>query len=159
MIHTMKNIFKFITLGIALLAGTVAANAQTWNTEGGVSTAKTVSAPDENGLYTITLETYATGESSITETGIPVDIVLVLDVSGSMAYTLYDYNARPSQSYNYNGYPSNNNNRYYYLHSDGQYYPVTRNNYGRYYYLTFTVGDTTYYLGANGATTQYQGVL
>ena len=89
MIHTMKNIFKFITLGIALLAGTVAANAQTWNTEGGVSTAKTVSAPDENGLYTITLETYATGESSITETGIPVDIVLVLDVSGSMAYTLY----------------------------------------------------------------------
>ena len=47
MIHTMKNIFKFITLGIALLAGTVAANAQTtWNEDGGVATATTVSAPD-----------------------------------------------------------------------------------------------------------------
>ena len=62
----MKNIFKFITIGIALLAGSITASAQTWNTEGGVSTKKTVSEPDENGLYTITLETYATGESSIT---------------------------------------------------------------------------------------------
>lgn len=157
MIHTMKNIFKFITIGIALLAGTVAANAQTWNTEGGVSTAKTVSAPDENGLYTITLETYATGESSITETGIPVDIVLVLDVSGSMAYTLYDYNARPSQGYNYSGYPDNENSRYYYLHTDGQYYQVVRErpyvgNYRR-YRLYFEVGDITYYLSGNGVTT------
>ena len=57
MIHTMKNIFKFITLGIALLAGTIAANAQTtWNKDNGVATAKTVSAPDGDGLNTITLE-------------------------------------------------------------------------------------------------------
>ena len=156
MIHTMKNIFKFITVGIALLAGTVAANAQTWNTEGGVATAKTVSAPDENGLYTITLETYATGESSITETGIPVDIVLVLDVSGSMAYTLYDYNARPSQGYSYNGY---GNNTYYYLHTDGQYYAVERqyvNNTGSqrdYRRLRYQVGNTWYYLSGTSVTT------
>ena len=156
MIHTMKNIFKFITLGIALLAGTVAAYAQTWNTEGGVSTAKTVSAPDENGLYTITLETYATGESSITETGIPVDIVLVLDVSGSMAYDLYNYTERSSQTYNYSGYPQQENSRYYYLHTDGQYYQVERNSGGRYptyYRLRYQVGDTWYYLSGTGSTT------
>ena len=151
----MKNIFKFITLGIALLAGTVAANAQTWNTEGGVSTAKTVSAPDENGLYTITLETYATGESSITETGIPVDIVLVLDVSGSMNQnmTSYTYTARNSQEYNYNGYTTN----YYYLHTDGQYYEVQRERpyvgTQRRYRLYYTVGNTRYYLSGTGVTT------
>ena len=142
----MKNIFKFITLGIALLAGTVAANAQTtWNEDGGVATAKTVSAPDENGLYTITLETYATGESSITETGIPVDIVLVLDVSGSMDQTLYNYNARPSQGYSYNGYGTNS---YYYQHTDGQFYEVQRD--GRRLYFE---ADRTYYLYGTGVQT------
>ena len=163
MIHTMKNIFKFITLGIALLAGTVAANAQTWNTEGGVSTAKTVSAPDENGLYTITLETYATGESSITETGIPVDIVLVLDVSGSMNQnmTSYTYTARDSQGYSYNNYTTT----YYYKHTDGEYYAVNRSsgqngtggrNNRRLY---FDVGNTRWWLtGTTATTTQPDGV-
>lgn len=158
MIHTMKNIFKFITLGIALLAGTVAANAQTWNTEGGVSTAKTVSAPDENGLYTITLETYATGESSITESGIPVDIVLVLDVSGSMNQnmTSYTYTERASQAYSYSSY---GNNTYYYKHTDGEYYEVQRYREGGYwtgyrdYALRFQVGNTWYYLSGTGVTT------
>ena len=155
----MKNIFKFITVGIALLASTVGANAQTWNTENGVSTAKTVSAPDEDGLYTITLETYATGESSITETGIPVDIVLVLDVSGSMNYDLYNYTERSSQTYNYSGYPQQENSRYYYLHTDGQYYQVERNTGGggffqsTYYRLRYQVGDTWYYLSGTGSTT------
>jgi hypothetical protein len=157
MIHTMKNIFKFITLGIALLAGTVAANAQTWNTEGGVSTAKTVSAPDENGLYTITLETYATGESSITETGIPVDIVLVLDVSGSMNQnmTSYTYTERASQAYSYSSY---GNNTYYYKHTDGEYYEVQRYREGGYwtgyrdYALRFYAGRW-YYLSGTGVTT------
>ena len=158
MIHTMKNIFNFITLGIALLAGTIAANAQTWNTEGGVSTAKTVSAPDENGLYTITLETYATGESSITETGIPVDIVLVLDVSGSMNdnMTSYTYTARNSQGYSYSSYGYNT---YYYKHTDGQYYAVQRYREGgwmsgyRDYALRFQIGYTWYYLSGTGVTT------
>ena len=155
MIHTMKNIVKFITLGIALLAGTFAANAQTWNKEGGVATAKTVSAPDENGLYTIKLETYATGESTITETGIPVDIVLVLDVSGSMSdpMTSYTYTARNNASYNYNNYTTT----YYYLHTDGQYYAVERErpyvDYQRRYRLYYDVGNTRYYLSGTGVTT------
>ena len=157
MIHTMKKIFKFITVGIALLAGTVAANAQTWNTEGGVSTAKTVSAPDENGLYTITLETYATGESSITETGIPVDIVLVLDVSGSMNdnMTSYTYTARASQGYSYDNYPYTT---LYYKHTDGEYYAVTCQRTGGYgnrrYNMHFTANNNvTYYLSGSGITT------
>ena len=156
MIHTMKNIFKFITIGIALLAGSMTAYAQ-YNTEGGVSTAKNVTGPDEDGYYTISLETFATGESTQTEKGIPVDIVMVLDVSGSMNDNLYNYTARPSQSYNYSGYPSNENSRYYYLHTDGQYYQVQRNRnqngYGQYRRLRFQIGDTWYYLSGTGVTT------
>ena len=154
----MKNIFKFITFGIALLAGTVAANAQTtWNEEGGVATAKKVSAPDENGMYTITLETYATGESSITETGIPVDIVLVLDVSGSMNdnMTTYTYTARASQGYSYDNYPYTT---LYYKHTDGEYYAVTCQRTGgfgnRRYNMHFTANNNvTYYLSGTGITT------
>lgn len=145
MIHIMKNIFKFITIGIALLAGSMTAYAQ-YNTEGGVSTAKNVTGPDEDGYYTISLETFATGESTQTEKGIPVDIVLVLDVSGSMNDYLYNYTARPSQSYSYTGY---GNNSYYYLHTDGQYYEVELD--GR--RLRFQVGNQWYYLYGTGVQT------
>ena len=41
-------------------------------------------AVNSDGSYTITLEAYATGETTTTVTHQPVDIVLVLDVSGSM---------------------------------------------------------------------------
>lgn len=164
MIHTMKNIFKFITIGIALLAGSMTAYAQ-YNTEGGVSTAKNVTGPDEDGYYTISLETFATGESTQTEKGIPVDIVLVLDVSGSMNdnMTTYTYTARNSQGYSYNSY--GNNNTYYYKHTDGQYYRVYRssgqsgtggNNQRRLY---FDVGTTRWWLtGTTATTTQPAGV-
>ena len=42
-------------------------------------------AVNSDGSYTITLEAYATGETTTTVTQQPVDIVLVLDVSGSMS--------------------------------------------------------------------------
>lgn len=51
-----------------------------------LETKKTVSKPDANGKYTLTLEAWATGESfstTVTEE-IPTDIILVLDQSGSM---------------------------------------------------------------------------
>ena len=44
-------------------------------------------AVNSDGSYTITLEAYATGETTTTVTHQPVDIVLVLDVSGSMKDT------------------------------------------------------------------------
>lgn len=160
MIHTMKSLYKCITIGVALLAGTIAASSQT-HSEGGVTTAKNVTGPDENGYYTIKLETFATGNSALTETGVPVDIVLVLDVSGSMndnLSTTYTYTARNSQAYSYNDY---GNNTYYYLHTDGNYYPVERErprewvglDYSRRYRLYYEVGNTTYYLSGTSVTT------
>ena len=51
----------------------------------GIAYNKTVSAPNENGVYTITLESFATGSIVKTSKAVPADIVLVLDISGSMS--------------------------------------------------------------------------
>lgn len=45
---------------------------------------KTRRGPDENGVYTLSLEAYVTGAVTVSESPAPADIVLVLDKSGSM---------------------------------------------------------------------------
>ena len=150
--YTMKNTFKYIAFGIALLASSLALNAQTYHEEGGMKTSKTVTGP-VNGYYTISLESFATGETTVTESATPVDIVLVLDVSGSMDedYGEATYTARESQAYSYNSY---GNNTFYYLYTDGNYYPVSREG-SRNHRLTFRVGYTNYYLVGTGVQTTY----
>ena len=158
----MKNTFKYIAFGIALLASSLALNAQTYHEEGGMKTSKTVTGP-VNGYYTISLESFATGETTVTETATPVDIVLVLDVSGSMNDHLYSYTARASQAYSYSNF---GNNTYYYKDSNGDYHAVTRDSdwsWGTtYYVLSYTVGSgwgaTTYYLSGTGVTTNRPNV-
>lgn len=94
--------------------------------DNGVETSKTVSGPDENGQYTLTLEAWATGEKTIfdQETQVPTDIVLVLDQSGSMtdpfnSFTYEPYlNKTPSQLYQKQG-------SLYVKRRDGSYAPVT----------------------------------
>ena len=150
----MKNILKYIVFGIALLASSSALNAQqgTYHREGGMATSKKVTGP-EGGYYTISLESFATGKTTVTEDATPVDIVLVLDVSGSMDENLegVTYTARESQAYSYNSY---GNNTYYYLYTDGNYYPVYREGYNN-HRLRFTVNNTNYYLVGTGVQTTY----
>ncbi len=55
-------------------------------TDNGLVLGKSVAPGGTDGTYTIRLEAYATGETSVVETSKPADIVLVLDQSGSMAY-------------------------------------------------------------------------
>ncbi|MBO6249225.1 MAG: hypothetical protein J6N54_10475, partial [Bacteroidales bacterium] len=137
---------KFIHILLALLLP-VAALAQS----NGVSSTKTRSEPDENGVYKLTLESFVTGVTTTVVTAEPVDIVLVLDVSGSMNKTIdtYDYSPRQNTDYTYNSY---GNNTYYYKHTDGNYYAVNRNTgssggwFGgtTYYRLRYQVGTTWY---------------
>lgn len=57
----------------------------------GVVLKKYISSADTtNGTYTLTLEAYTTGAKTLTETEVekPVDIILVLDQSGSMEYCI-----------------------------------------------------------------------
>ena len=57
----------------------------------GLVTSKDVNDDDKDGIYTVTLEAYTTGEVKTSTKTIPVDIVLVLDQSESMAYDFDGY--------------------------------------------------------------------
>ena len=159
----MKQVFKYILIGLSLLSVSVAAQAQ-YHHDNGISTKKTVSSQDGDGNYTITLETFATGTTSVVMSSAPADIVLVLDLSQSMTTNYsghYVYTARSSQGYSYQGYDGNNT--YYYKHTDGEYYAVQRG--GTYSTngnrrLWFDVNGTIWYLSGSGeaTTTQPAGV-
>lgn len=95
-------------------------------TGSGVKLDKTVTGPDDAGNYTVRLEAYATGEQTTTVSTKPCDIVLVLDVSGSMDDYLKEtvYNQLDEYSnYNSNNY-NRKDNRFVQL-EDGTYAKVT----------------------------------
>ena len=69
----------------ALAADTPAGGASRENTSDNLTMKKTVTpVPKKDGTYTVRLESYAKGEVTTTTTTEPLDIVLLLDVSGSM---------------------------------------------------------------------------
>ncbi|MCD7808712.1 MAG: hypothetical protein LUH02_05160 [Erysipelotrichaceae bacterium] len=147
-----------------------AADTSSSTTSSGIELSKTATLEDD-GTYTINLEAYATGETTTTTitSGVPLDIVLVIDQSGSMTNSITSvsgYTARTSQAYTYQGY---GDNTYYYLAEDGNYYAVSRGsqrqnqgggggggNNNNYYYLYYTDanGNTVYLSGTGTTTTQ-----
>lgn len=130
------NIFRYIAIAATLLATAVNAGAQ-YNITGGVGTSKKVTQLDAES-YKIRLETFATGTTTVTETATPVDVVLVLDVSGSME----EPKGTPTQlpqgtqiSYN-----TIVNSDLSYFHYDGSYWNKI------YAGTTIRQGQTNYYL-------------
>lgn len=111
--------------------------------------------PNGDGTYTVRLESYATGEVIPTQAFVPMDIVLVLDVSGSMDEKIasYTYQATDKTSWSvsdvYNAYYQKNKLgiRYrtdvtYYAEIDNEYYPVS-------YQSKWSWGYHEYWLEAN----------
>ena len=88
----MKKIFSFLLTGAALLTliPIIAADGDEpqiqrepdyyLNEDGSVGFMKRISSPNTQGIYTITLESFATGNSVKISKCIPADIVLVLDM-------------------------------------------------------------------------------
>jgi len=151
----MKKIYSIILVFVALFAIQSIANAQPYTEKNHIAYSKYPTGPVD-GIYTIHLDTFVTGEKTITETSIPADIVLVLDVSGSMTsnMTTYSYTERTSQGYTYNNYPETpgyyqTDGRYYYKHTDGNYYVVSRGGQRNNRNLSCSIGGTTYYLVGN----------
>ena len=88
----------------------------------GAKLVKTAKYDPADGKYTITPESWVTGEVTPDSTK-PMDIVLLLDVSGSMEETIenYTYTATESRGWSCEDIE---NGSYYYLAGDGKYYPV-----------------------------------
>lgn len=161
----MKNTFKYIAaiaaFSAAALASGITVSAQNlddgkYKEENGIAYAKRA-ITNTDGTYTIDLETFVTGEVEQTFESTPADVVLVLDVSGSMSETItsYTYTEANVTSLTYN---NNSGQTNYYYNYQGGYYQVTVGRAGqggnqganRRYYLSFTA-DRTYYINLSGA--------
>lgn len=76
----------------------------------------------ENGQFLLTLEAYATGSTTTTTTKKTVDIVLVLDVSGSMKDYMETYSISPGGTYYYYAGSYSGYQRVYYCSQCGGWY-------------------------------------
>lgn len=157
-----RNVLAFLTvltMMLGMLPTTLlAANTDDSGTAGesGMHLSKTARLEDD-GTYTINLEAYATGKTTttITKEAVPLDIVLVLDQSGSMSDDMgYTYTLEDKTSYSYDDI---NSSARYYLDTDGNYYKVQSEKNGiaswRKYYLFYKKDGTSYYLNGDEVTT------
>lgn len=84
----MKKILSYLVFVSVFAFGLTTAVPAHAQDQSNVRFDKNHFGPDDNGVYTVWLEAYVTGRITVTETPAPADIVLVLDRSGSMAYSL-----------------------------------------------------------------------
>lgn len=167
----MKNSLNYIaTLVVVSAAALVTEDAiyaqnleaGTYQVQNGIAFAKR-STVNEDGTYTVDLETFVTGEVTQTLESVPVDVVLVLDVSGSMddtitnySYTLASVSSITGSGLNWTASSTSQSTNYYYNYN-GEYYEVFKVrahsggwNLTNYFFLQFQANGTTYYINTSG---------
>ena len=114
----------------------------------GVVVDKTVNY-DEDGNYSLTLEAYVTNEVTKGSKTTPLDIVLVLDVSGSMDDDLgestWEYTPTDEQRWSYSDINGSRWTTYYFRDDDGNYYEVEAESDGSWGIRQYSIG---YYTGS-----------
>ena len=161
----MKKIFKTILCIASLIVPAYSAFAQEQqyvpdvyhyqNADGtGLVYSKEVQGPNEKGEYTIFLKSFVTGEVEEQTVNISSEIVLVLDVSGSMQWGISDddYNASsgswtPQEIYDYSSYYP------MYRRDKDDYYYIQIEEANRGYRAYITIDGTKNYLTQNGSLT------
>ena len=148
-----------LIIGMVLVSLGVYAQTMTPIPEGLVMEKKWQSDDPTGRTGNILVETYVTGHSIAKH--VPTDIVLVLDVSGSMEQKLTEYSYVPlaEDSYSFRSFfdSGNGGNTGYYFLYEGQYCEVVAQREGgggnRTYNLHFNYGSSTYYLSGTGVQT------
>lgn len=115
-------------LPVSALAADPAGGSDTKTAEeNGVVVNKTVNY-DGSGSYSLTMEAYVTNEVTKGSKTKPLDIVLVLDVSGSMDDDLgestWEYTPTGEQGWSYSDIHDSRWTTYYFRDDDGNYYEV-----------------------------------
>ncbi len=87
----MKKIYSVIAAVLAFCALVPNVSAQDWQSYKDLRYRKYVSPPTTGGIYTITLESFLNGDAQMK--AVPCDVVLVLDMSGSMKWRMGKDNA------------------------------------------------------------------
>ena len=149
----MKHTFRYIISSLVLLVP-VLAHAQgqqvadpplysDYKVSNGIATGKSVSTPVNN-LYTITLETFATGKTTMVDLTKPVDVVLVLDVSGSMDFPKGEF-TRVTGNISYNTVNNSDQEYFYRRYVNGKYcyYRIYAYRDGNRYALRYDPSDWT----------------
>ncbi len=167
----MKNTFRYIAAFAALVSGfaVYAQNLETgtYKEENHIAYAKSATI-NTDGSYTINLETFVTGAVTQTFEVHPADIVLVLDVSGSMDGSINDYEYSTASVSSLDGSVLRHSSMwgtYYDDEAETDYFIKQGDNYYRvsighassggyyatnYFFLFFTVNGTTKYINSSG---------
>ena len=149
-----------LTVGLlptVALAADAQPDVQVSKSDDNLNLVKTIKKDGEN--YTVTLESWATGAVTTETTPMPLDIILVLDESGSMSETFSSKQGRYYEEIKYlrtnqNYYKwSKNNGGIWYKDTDDNYYQVTvqRTKEGWHYKFTYTYikNGTTVTIGSS----------
>ena len=166
--NSFKYIAAFVAFSAAAFVTGITASAQnleggTYEVDNGIAFVKS-STINNDGTYTVDLETFVTGEVTQSFESVPVDVVLVLDVSGSMddaISSISGYNEANVSSITGSGLSftltTTSASTGYYYYYNGAYYEVYKVrahsggwNLTNYFFLQFTANGTTYYINTSG---------
>lgn len=110
MLMAVAMAFSLLPVTAFATGGTQEGNSQPVTASDKNLTMNKTVKPNKDGTYTVSLESYATGSVTTTQAPVPMDFVLVLDVSGSMTDEIasYTYQATDKTSWSvsdvYNAY-------------------------------------------------------
>ncbi len=128
MLMAVAMAFSLLPVTAFAMGGTQEGNSQPVTASDKNLTMNKTVKPNGDGTYTVSLESYATGSVTTTQAPVPMDFVLVLDVSGSMdgengQIASYGYQQTKKKSWSAKDFYLTGTT--YYTKSGDKYYPVS----------------------------------
>ena len=143
MLMAVAMAFSLLPVTAFATGGTQEGNSQpVTESKNNLTMNKTVTS-NGDGTYTVCLESYATGSVTTTQAPVPMDFVLVLDVSGSMTDEIASYVYQPTNKTSWSARDIYYAHTTYYAKIGDEYYPVSYRESGKWY-------SKSYWLEANG---------
>ena len=143
MLMAVAMAFSLLPVTAFATGGTQEGNSQPVTASDKNLTMNKTVKPNQDGTYTVCLESYATGSVTTTQAPVPMDFVLVLDVSGSMTDEIASYGYQPTKKTSWSARDIYYAHTTYYAKIGDEYYPVSYRESGKWY-------SKSYWLEANG---------